>query len=300
TNEELQSTNEELQSTNEELETSKEELQSINEELVTVNSELQNKVDELAGAGNDMFNLLTATESAILFLDNNLKVRRFTPSMTQVMNLMPGDVGRTVSGIATYLAEPDLTGDIEEVLRTLAFREKEVFTRQGQWYRMRISPYRTLDNMIDGVVIVFTEITEAKRAAERSEAALRYAENIIATIREPLLVLDKQFRVVSANESYYRTFRVRKDQVIGERVYSLGNQEWNIPSLRVLLEEVLSKGATIEDYPVSHTFKEVGFKQMRLNARKVKTTGQIIADADELILLAIESQSDAHPPPPAP
>ena len=290
TNEELQSTNEELQSTNEELETSKEELQSINEELVTVNSELQSKLDELASAGNDMFNLLTSTEIAILFLDNNLNVKRFTPSMTEVMNLTPVDIGRPIGGIATYLTEPNLTHDVEEVLRKLAFKEREVLTRQGRWYLMRISPYRTLDNMIDGVVIVFFNISEFKQATERLEATVRYAENVISTIREPLLVLDKKLRVISANESYYRTFRTRKEETVGQRVYSLGNGEWNIPSLRTLLEEILSKGTTIEDYEVSHTFEGIGFRKMRLNARRIEMTAKGPPEQDELILLAIESQ----------
>ena len=168
-NEELQSTNEELQSTNEELTTSKEELQSLNEELQTVNAELQSKVDDLTGVRNDMANLLNSTEIATVFLDNAMQLRRFTTYATKLFKLIPGDVGRPLSHIVSDLDYPQLKDDALEVLRTLAFQEKEVATHDGRWYRVRIMPYRTQDNVIDGVVITFTDITEIKRL----EAELR-------------------------------------------------------------------------------------------------------------------------------
>ena len=143
TNEELQSTNEELQSTNEELTTSKEEMQSMNEELQTVNTELQAKVDELSRASNDMKNLLNSTEIATLFLDNELNVRRFTPQATKIIKLIPGDVGRPITDLASDLRYPELADDAREVLRTLASAEKPVGTRDGRWFTVRIMPYRT-------------------------------------------------------------------------------------------------------------------------------------------------------------
>jgi len=162
-NEELQSTNEELQSTNEELTTSKEEMQSLNEELQTVNAELQAKVDELSTASNDMKNLLNSTEIATLFLDHALQVRRFTESATKIIKLIPGDVGRPVTDLASDLLHPRLTDDAKEVLRTLQPVEKLLSTRDGRWFAMRMMAYRTMDNRIDGVVITFTDITAAKR-----------------------------------------------------------------------------------------------------------------------------------------
>ncbi len=162
TNEELQSTNEELQSTNEELTTSKEEMQSLNEELQTVNAELQSKVDELSSMNNDMKNLLNSTDIATVFLDNALNVRRFTTQATQLFKLIPGDVGRPITDIVTDLHYPELQADAQEVLRTLVFSEKQIATRDGRWFKVRIMPYRTLENVIDGVVITFTDITEAK------------------------------------------------------------------------------------------------------------------------------------------
>jgi two-component system, chemotaxis family, CheB/CheR fusion protein len=168
-NEELQSTNEELQSANEELTTSKEELQSLNEELQTVNAELQSKVDDLTWVRNDMTNLLNSTEIATVFLDNEMRLRRFTTHATRLFKLIPGDVGRFLSDIVSDLDYPQLQDDAHTVLRTLAFQENVVTTHDGRWYRVRIMPYRTQENIIDGVVITFIDITEIKKL----EAELR-------------------------------------------------------------------------------------------------------------------------------
>lgn len=161
-NEELQSTNEELQSTNEELTTTKEELQSLNEELQTVNYELQAKVDELWQVNNDMKNLLDSTKIATLFLDNSLCVRRFTSQMSVVSKLIPADIGRPITDIASDLFYPELAQDVKEVLQTLNTVEKQIMSGNGNWYSTRILPYRTLENKIDGVVVTFVNITEAK------------------------------------------------------------------------------------------------------------------------------------------
>lgn len=158
-NEELQSTNEELQSTNEELTTAQEELQSLNEELQTVNAELQAKLDELSSASNDIRNLLNSTQIATLFLDRSLRVRFFTEHATELIHLIPSDVGRPVTDLAFNVIDPDLPAESKEVLRTLVPIEKALATKDGRWFALRVMPYRTMDNRIDGVVITFTEIT---------------------------------------------------------------------------------------------------------------------------------------------
>jgi chemotaxis methyl-accepting protein methylase len=175
TNEEMQSTNEEMQSTNEELMTSKEEMQSLNEELQTVNSELQVKVDELSRTNNDMKNLLNSTDIATLFLDNDLKVRRFTTQATKIIKLIPGDIGRPITDLASDLLYPELPADAGEVLRKLGFAEKPINSRDGRWFTVRIMPYRTLDDRIDGVVITFADITVAKTL----EAQLREKHDVL-------------------------------------------------------------------------------------------------------------------------
>jgi two-component system CheB/CheR fusion protein len=173
TNEELQSMNEELQSTNEELTTSKEEMQSMNEELQTVNHELQAKVDELSRTSNDMKNLLDSTDIATLFLDEALLVRRFTTQTTKIIKLIPSDVGRPITDIVTTLSYSEMAEDAQQVLKTLVFVEKQVSARDGRWFTVRIMPYRTQENRIDGVVITFADITVAKNL----EAALRKAQS---------------------------------------------------------------------------------------------------------------------------
>ncbi|HSN24688.1 MAG TPA: chemotaxis protein CheB [Kofleriaceae bacterium] len=187
TNEELQSTNEELQSTNEELTTSKEEMQSLNEELQTVNHELQAKVDELSRSNNDMKNLLNSTDVATLFLDGDLRVRRFTTQTSRIIKLIPTDTGRPITDIASELDYRDLAEDSRDVLRTLVFKERRATSRDGRWYHVRIMPYRTLENVIDGVVITFTDAS----AAHALEVALQQQSSQLRQFLEsmPSLVL---------------------------------------------------------------------------------------------------------------
>ncbi len=181
-NEEMQSVNEELQSTNEELETSKEELQSLNEEMATVNVELQTKVADLSRANNDMNNLLSGTGIATVFVDQRLHILRFTPSATQIINLIRSDIGQPVAHVVSNLAGYDrLVEDAQAVLDTLVPKDREVQTKAGQWYTMHIGAYRTLDNVIDGVVITFVDITEAKKtrkALRETQAILQAAMDI--------------------------------------------------------------------------------------------------------------------------
>jgi len=189
TNEELQSTNEELQSTNEELTTSKEEMQSLNEEMQIVNSELHAKLDELSHASNDMKNLLNSTDIATLFLDRDLRLRRFTTQTSRIIKLIPGDLGRPVTDIASDLIYPEIAEDVQEVLRTLVFVEKAVTTRDGRWFRTRVMPYRTVDDKIDGVVITFTDLTKSKNL----EAQLRETQvGLEERVARQTAKLDKQ------------------------------------------------------------------------------------------------------------
>jgi two-component system, chemotaxis family, CheB/CheR fusion protein len=203
-NKELQSTNEELQSIIEEMETSKEEIQSINEELLTVNAELQAKVDQLFNAESDIQNLMHSTEIATIFLDLRLCLTRYTPAATKIINLIPGDIGRPISHLVSNLEYKHLVADAQTVLDTLAPKKLEVSTNGRNWFQVRIIPYRTRENLIDGVVITCTDITRAKQAEEKAQAAEKCAENIVDTVREPLLVLSHNLSVISANHSLLR------------------------------------------------------------------------------------------------
>ncbi|MFO7951449.1 MAG: chemotaxis protein CheB [Bacillota bacterium] len=193
-NEELQSTNEELQSTNEELTTSKEELQSLNEELQTINHELQTKVDELYQINNDMKNLLESTEIATLFLDNLLHVRRFTAKTTEIIKLIPGDVGRLITDIASDLDYPELAEDAREVLRKLTFKEKSVSATGGRWFTVKIMPYRTLEDKIDGLVITFIDITASKMLEDDLKQAQAELEKRIVKKDQDLNKVEKRLQ----------------------------------------------------------------------------------------------------------
>ncbi|MGR9012978.1 MAG: chemotaxis protein CheB [Gammaproteobacteria bacterium] len=287
TNEEMQSTNEELQSTNEELETSKEELQSINEELVTVNSELQAKIIQLADMQNDMKNLLDNINIGTIFLDQHLIIRRFTRDATQLYRLVASDVGRALSDIKPELAGKDLLDDAHTVLDNLIPIEREVKTLNGNWYLARIQPYRTLENMIDGVVLTFTNITERTRAIAVQEAR-KLAEGIVNTVREPLIVLNDKLNVVTASRSFYQNFKVTNKETIGHPIYELGNGQWNIPALRELLKNVLSQNQSFDNYLVEHNFPNIGHRKIHLNARSI--VGQV--GEPQMILLAMNNITD--------
>ncbi|MGZ6291621.1 MAG: CheR family methyltransferase, partial [Syntrophales bacterium] len=290
TNEEMQSTNEELQSTNEELETSKEELQSVNEELITVNAELQTKIEQLSRAEGDMKNLLDSINVGSVFLDSEMKIKRFTTDITSVINLIASDIGRPLGHIVTNLEDVDLVADARKTLETLRWSEKEVRTRDGKYYLMRAIPYRSMENVIDGVVITFTEITQLKKQTEdltklaATQAALRYAEAIVETVREPLVVLDAELHVVSANRAYYRYFHLSAKEVEGRFLYELGRGQWDIPTLRKLLESTLTQDEILENFKVELDTEKTGRKRMLLNARRISHEGL----PRPLILLAIE------------
>lgn len=284
-NEELQSANEELQSTNEELETSKEELQSVNEELTTVNAELQAKIEQLTDMQNDMKNLLDNTNTGIIFLDEHLVIRRFTRNAVQLYRLVASDVGRSLCDIKSDIEGSDLLADAQAVLETLAACEREVYTAGGIYYLARIQPYRTLDNVIEGVVLTFTDITTRIQAEAAVQDAREFSESIVNTVREPLLVLDGDMNVVSASRSFYETFRVSKSDTVGHPIYELGNHQWDIPALRELLENILPQNQSLENYSVEHDFPFIGQRKMLLNARRI--IGK--ADSRPLVLLAIEN-----------
>lgn len=208
-NEEMQSVNEELQSTNEELETSREEMQSINEELSCVNAELQAKVMALSRANNDMNNLLSGTGIATVFVDLQLRILRFTPTVAQLINLIPSDVGRPVGHIVSNLVGYDsLPVDAQAVLDTLESRERQVQTTTGSWFMMRIRPYQTLDNVIEGVVITFVDITESKHIEEalaKANDQLRMAV-VVRDSSDAITVHDLDGRIIAWNPAAVRIY----------------------------------------------------------------------------------------------
>ncbi len=225
TNEELQSTNEELQSTNEEMETSKEELQSLNEESATVNAELQSRIDELTKANDDIKNLLDATKIATIFLDINLGVRRFTARANKIFPLTAADIGRPISHFASNLKSVDLHHYTQKVLEDLAMQEMEVETIEGGFFRVRIRPYRTINNKIDGVVITFEDITKIKKIeAELSRLSFGFKEKLFIMSKvfmdgaDPIIIEDLDGRIIDVNDETVASYGWTREELVGKAV----------------------------------------------------------------------------------
>jgi two-component system, chemotaxis family, CheB/CheR fusion protein len=229
-NEEVMSVNEELQSTNEELETSKEELQSLNEELNTVNAQLQSKIEEVERTNNDLDNLLTSTNIATVFLDGQLRIRRFTAAATRLFTLIPSDIGRPLADITQTFTDPALLTDVAAVLKTLAPRQAEVAAREGRWYMRQVLPYRTQDDRIEGVVITFSDVAAETLLAARAdlEAALNSLTASEARLRttldtaaDAIITIDESGRVHSFNRTAEKMFGYGAAEVIGKNVSML-------------------------------------------------------------------------------
>jgi two-component system, chemotaxis family, CheB/CheR fusion protein len=283
-NEEILSSNEELQSTNEELETAKEELQSTNEELTTLNDELESRNTELEQVNNDLHNLLTSVNVPVIILTADLRIRRFTTMAEKLFKLIPGDVGRPITDINTPLDIPDLDKQVHEVLESLAPKDLELRDKNGRWWSVRIRAYKTMEHKIDGAVIALMDIDALKLGMQKITQSRDFAEAIVNTVREPLLVLDDKLSVKLANPKFYRMFKVKPEDTVGRRIYDLGNGQWDIPKLRSLFEDILTVNGNFNDFEVVHQFPGIGKKKMLLNARRLK-----LDDTDgEMILLAIE------------
>jgi two-component system CheB/CheR fusion protein len=286
-NEEILSSNEELQSTNEELQTAKEEIQATNEELSTINEELYRRNAETLEISNDLQNFLDSVNIAILMLACDLRIRRFTTAAARLFNLIPTDIGRPVGNINHNLHISDLEQQILAVIASLNVHSQEIQDQSGRWYDLRIRPYRTLDNRIDGAVVMLIDIDTLKHGSDQLLEARDYAEAIVETVRESLVVLDAQLRVKTANQAFYQTFQVSVDETEHCLIFELGNGQWNIPALRSLLEDLLPHNTQIGNFRVEHEFEQVGHKILLLNARQIKPN-----PGDPLILLAIEDISD--------
>ncbi|MCK9204522.1 MAG: PAS domain-containing protein [Bacteroidales bacterium] len=221
TNEELQSTNEELQSTNEELTTSKEEMQSLNEELQTVNAELQSKVDDFSRVNNDMKNLLNSTDIATLFLDKELKIRRYTDQTTKIFKLIKSDIGRPFTDLVSDLVYPELTSDALEVLRTLIFIQKPIPTLDGRWFSIRIMPYRTFDDRIDGLVITFINISDLNHVETKLYESEQMNHLFLNLTSEVIIKLSIDGKILEFNHEAERLFGRKYEEVVNQNYFQL-------------------------------------------------------------------------------
>jgi two-component system CheB/CheR fusion protein len=261
-NEEILSSNEELQSTNEELETAKEELQSSNEELTTLNEEQHTRNVELTQTASDLNSLLTAVDIPIVILASDRRIRRFTPAAAKLMNLLPSDVGRPFAQVRSNLKVADLDRIISQVAASGRPDQIEVQDQNGHWYALRMRPYSTADGRLDGILVAAIDIDDVKQLSNFSRA-------IVETIDQPILVMDAQFRIISANAAFYGKFRVTRKETENHLLFELGNGQWNIPQLRDLLEKVLPEKEAIEHFEMEHDFPDIGHRIMSVNARQL-------------------------------
>lgn len=267
--EEQNATNEEFRATTEELQSANEELQSFNQELVTVNSELLAKIQHLSHSHTDMQNLHENINIATIFLDTHMQVRRFTPGISKIYRLIHADVGRPLNDIKSSLVDDNTLTDAENVLETLVSIEREISTRENEWYLMRIQPYRTMDNVVDGVIMTFIDITSRIHTENVAIETYDLMDNIVNTIREPILVLNRELKITSTNKAFCQYFHATFMDTIGHFIYDLERRHWDIPALRVLLEIILPQEQVVNDYFIEHDFPHIGHRQLSINGRFV-------------------------------
>ena len=280
TNEELQSTNEELQSTNEEALTTKEEMQSLNEELMTINLQYQNKAEELIQLNNDMKNLLDNTEIGTIFLDNELSILRFTPQVTKLFNVIPGDIGRSITHIVSNFDYPSLEDAIKEVIEKLVGKELEVSTKKDEWYNLRIMPYRTMDNFISGAVVTFTKITPVKAMQNKLDSLMGYAKAMVNHLPSAAILLDKDKKILMMNNRFLQQFNFKEDDITGHSFMEMAYNKWKTSKLN----DLFSPGITEEVF-IQHNFPGIGVQGLMVKAEPVN--GQ--DDAGQLTLVTFKN-----------
>ncbi|MEO7427030.1 MAG: chemotaxis protein CheB [Fibrobacteria bacterium] len=282
--EEMESSNEELQSTNEELETAKEELQSGNEELATMNEELRTRNLEQTQLNDDLSNLLSSVQIPILILGGDLRLRRFTPNAGKMLHLTGTDVGRHVGSLKAFLPGLDLEKSVSQVVATQAPSSQEIQQQNGHWHALKIHPYRSSDGKIDGVVFVLLDIDETKRAQNVLQESGDFARSIVDTVRDPLLILEADLRIHSANLSYYRFFGTTPEDTEGRNLQDIAGGLWKIPEMLELLGKMTTWGAEFVDFEMNPTLAG-GEAFLVLNARKLPKVSRL----GPLTLLAIEN-----------
>ena len=287
-NEEAMSMNEEFQSTNEELETSKEELQSLNEELTTLNTQLQQKIETERQLSDDLNNFLASSGIATIFLNRELQIMRFTPKARDLFNVISKDIGRPMSDITSKVDDPGLFDDIAKVQKTLAPVEVEVQAQDGTWFLRRILPYRTQDEKIGGVVITFSDVSDLKEFQRKTVMAQRFAENIVNTVRDPLLALDSDLNVVWASRSFHDLFDTADGDVVGNSLFAQAGGQWDIPELRRALGRILPEQEILDAFSVTIDVAGNGKRDLLLNARKMANEH----GTENLVMVTLQDVTD--------
>ncbi|MGB3589896.1 MAG: chemotaxis protein CheB, partial [Tunicatimonas sp.] len=285
--EELQTTNEELLASNEELQSSNEELQSVNEELYSLNAELEDKIREVTEANSDVVNLFNSTQIATIFIDEDLNIRRLTSSVANVVNISERDIGRSIQHFTTNLNEISLTDLIRQAIKSGKTIEREVSSSKCS-YLMRMIPYYEANGEANGLVITFVDVTEIKNAQMAVDNVRSFAENIVNTVTDPLLVMNQELKIVSANPAFYDAFALSKEKTLGFSIFDLDDGQWKQPNLQQLLRETIHQNSIISDYQFEHDFPRIGQRILNISAVSIPQTGS----NPNLILLSVKDITD--------
>ena len=259
-------------------------MQSTNEELATVNEELQHRLDELGQLNGDLTNLLGGLNIPVILVNRELCIRRFTAQAESVFNLIPSDIGRPIGDLRPNLELPDFEAIIQEVIVKLVAKDLEVRDTRGQWHSVRIRPYVTPDNKVDGAAIAVVDIDAVKRSAEELKRSRDYAEAIVETVWEPLLVLDGELRVNRANSAFYRFFEEKREGVEGRSFFEISGAQWDQPGVRVALGEVLPANSRVRDLELEIEHPTLGHRAMLLSAHRIFWEGT----GTQMVLVALE------------
>ena len=292
-NEEALSINEEFQSTNEELETSKEELQALNEELTALNGQLQETLEHQRATAADLQNILNSSDIATVFLDSALNIRFFTPAAKSLFGVTLVDIGRPLADLAQRFHDDALLPDADAVLSKLAPIRREIESDDGNWYIRSILPYLSDANVVGGVVLTFARISEIKAAEQKIDAARAYAESIVATIKQPLVVLDGDLRVVSASASFFRVFDLKPETSIGKPLAELFQEA---PWADFLA--LVKTGAAIENHEVEADLPGLGRRTLLASACEIAGLSdrrKILVSLDDVT--DAKAEAGALPPP---
>lgn len=286
TNEEAMSVNEELQSTNEELETSKEELQSLNEELTALNSQLNETLEQQRRTADDLQNIMKSSNIATLFLDTSLRIRFFSSAAESMFRVISSDVGRPITDLSPLTKDTRLISDARSVIANHVPLSCDVEGMDAGWYTRRILPYRTQDDRVEGVVITFADISERKAAEREIEAARSYSDSVINTIRQPLVVLDEELRVISANRSFYSSFSISPEETVGRELDAVDHGRLDAPALRGFLDHLRRGEGVVENYEIDIHLTPQGMRSLLMSAVEIREmtlpTRKILVTIDDI------------------
>ena len=265
-------------------------MQATNEELTTVNEELQNRMTELSHTNDDLYNVLAGVENVVVIVGMDLRIRRYTSSAEKLLNLVPGDLGRSVSFLDGFLGTGAVEPKVSTVIHSLSTLEEEIMASNQRWYALKVSPYKTLDHSIRGALVTLVDIHVRKRVLDMTRDAGAYAARFLSAIGHPLLIVDTNLRVVWANEAFLSTFQLSGEETVGSALGSLGEKQLADAGLCERLEGLFNKALPLRNYEIHLPAAGPNGHSVQVGASLIPTGGEM-----SLALVSIEPLADAAP-----